>query len=93
MVNYIMKKPLKIPKFKNENEKFKFWSKLDLSKYFEPKDAVKVSFPNLKPTSQPISLRLPNMLLDKIKEVANREGVPYQSKIKTELGRVFLGMA
>jgi len=47
----------------------------------------------LKPTSQPISLRLPNMLLDKIKEVANREGVPYQSKIKTELGRVFLGMA
>lgn len=86
-----MKKPLKIPKFKSQDEEFEFFSNLNLADYFEPSDAVPVSFPNLKPTSQPISLRLPSILLDKIKEVANKEGVPYQSKIKTELGRVFLG--
>ena len=88
--NY-MKKQLKVPKFKSYDEELDFWSKINLADYYEPKDARSVSFPNLKPTSQPISLRLPNMLLDKIKEVANREGVPYQSKIKTELGRIFLG--
>jgi predicted DNA binding CopG/RHH family protein len=86
-----MKKPLKIPKFKDENEEFEFWSNLDLSEYFEPKDAVAVSFPNLKPTSQSISIRLPIFLLNKIKERANEAGVPYQSFIKTKLSSTFLG--
>jgi predicted DNA binding CopG/RHH family protein len=85
-----MKKPLKIPKFKNDDEEFEFWSKLDLSEYFEPKDAVSVSFPNLKPTSQSISLRIPVMLLNKIKEKANAVGVPYQSYIKTQLHNTFM---
>lgn len=87
-----MKKPLKIPKFKNEDEEFEFWSNLDLSEYFEPKDAVSVSFPNLKPTSQSISLRIPVMLLNKIKEKANAVGVPYQSYIKTQLHNTFMGV-
>jgi len=52
--NYIMKKPLKIPKFKNEDEERKFWSKIDFSEYFEPSDLMPVSFPNLKPTIFPI---------------------------------------
>ena len=87
-----MKKPLKIPKFKNEDEEFEFWSNLDLSEYFEPKDAVSVSFPNLKPTSQSISLRIPVFLLNKIKEKANAVGVPYQSYIKTQLSNTFMGV-
>lgn len=87
-----MKKPLKIPKFKSEDEEFEFWSKLDLSEYFEPKDAIAVSFPNLKPTSQSISLRIPVMLLNKIKEKANAVGVPYQSYIKTQLHNTFMGV-
>lgn len=86
-----MKKPLKIPKFKSYDEEFEFWSNLDLSEYFEPKDAIKVSFPNLKPTSRSISIRLPVMLLNKIKEKANLSGVPYQSYLKTHLTRAFLG--
>lgn len=86
-----MKKPLILPKFKNEDEEFEFWSKLDLADYFEPSDARPISFPNLKPSSSPISIRLPNILLNKIKEAANLEGVPYQSKIKVELSRIFLG--
>jgi len=38
-------------------------------------------FPNLKPSRQPISLRIPGITLQKIRRVANRQGVPYQSLI------------
>jgi len=77
-----MKKALKIPKFKNEDEEREFWSKIDLSEYFEPSDFVSVSFPNLKPTTRSISIRLPEYLIDRIKEQANEINVPYQSLIK-----------
>lgn len=39
-------------------------------------------FPNLKPTTQSISLRLPLSLLENIKVAANSRDVPYQSLIK-----------
>lgn len=77
-----MKRPLKIPKFKNEDEEREFWWKLDLSEYFEPSDFERVSFPNLKPTSRSISIRIPLWLLDRVKEKANEINVPYQSLIK-----------
>ena len=38
--------------------------------------------PNLKPTTQSISLRLPISLLESIKVAANSRDVPYQSLIK-----------
>ncbi|MBI2267835.1 MAG: BrnA antitoxin family protein [Candidatus Blackburnbacteria bacterium] len=77
-----MKKPLKIPKFKNEDEERRFWWNLDLSEYFEPSDFERVSFPNLKPTTRPISIRIPEYLLNRVKERANEINVPYQSLIK-----------
>ena len=77
-----MKKPLKIPTFKNEDEEREFWYNLDLSEYFEPSDFEPVSFPNLKPTSRPISIRIPEYLLNRVKEKANAINVPYQSLIK-----------
>lgn len=86
-----MKKPLKIPKFKNEDKERDFWSKIDLSEYFEPSDFVPVSFPNLKPTSRSISIRLPEYLLDRIKERANEINIPYQSLIKGYLKEAVFG--
>lgn len=77
-----MKKNLKIPKFKNRDQEFEFWSKLDLSRFFEPSDFVPVSFPNLKPTARSISLRMPNHLLSQVKQYANSMDVPYQALIK-----------
>lgn len=77
-----MKKLLKVPKFKNEDEEREFWWKLDLSEYYEPSDFERVSFPNLKPTSRPISIRIPEWLLNRVKEKANAINVPYQSLIK-----------
>ena len=77
-----MKNKLNLPKFKNEDEERKFWENLDLSKYFDKSDFVPVSIPNLKPTSRPISIRLPESLLNQVKEQANELNVPYQSLIK-----------
>ena len=77
-----MKKPLKLPKFRNEDEEREFWWNLDLSEYYEPSDFERVSFPNLKPTTIPISIRIPLYLLDMVKERANALTMPYQSLIK-----------
>jgi predicted DNA binding CopG/RHH family protein len=41
-----------------------------------------VAFPNLKPSTTTISLRLPDAMLNKIKVMANKKDVPYQSLIK-----------
>lgn len=47
--------------------------------------AVSVRLPNLKPSTQTISLRLPLGLLERIKVEANRRDMPYQSLIKAWL--------
>ena len=83
-----MKKPLKLPKFKNENEEKDFWAKFDPSEYFEPEDAVQISYPNLKPTTRPLSIRLPVYLINGIKELANSADVPYQVLIKQKLAEL-----
>ena len=77
-----MKKKLVLPKFKNEDQERDFWSEIDLSEYFEPKDFVPVSFPNLKPNTRPISLRVPEYIIDRVKEKANAINIPYQSLMK-----------
>lgn len=82
-----MKKPLKIPKFKNEDEERDFWAKIDLSEYYEPSDLVPVSFPNLKPTTRSISIRMPVYLINRVKEKANALDIPYQSLIKQYINR------
>jgi predicted DNA binding CopG/RHH family protein len=84
-----MKKPLNLPKFKNEDEEREFWDNIDLADYYEPKDFKRVVFPNLKPSTKPITLRLPVSLLETIKVEANRRDVPYQSYIKVKLGELF----
>ncbi len=77
-----MKRSMKIPKFASEDQERKFWAKRDSSAYVDYAKAVRSSFPNLKPTSRSISIRLPQSLLDSIKVMANRADVPYQSMMK-----------
>ena len=77
-----MKKKLVLPKFKNEDEERDFWAKLDLSEYYESSDLEEVSFPDLKPTSRSIAIRIPEWLINRVKEKANEINIPYQSLIK-----------
>jgi predicted DNA binding CopG/RHH family protein len=81
-----MNKRLKvIPKFANEAAERVFWENNDSSPYVDWKKAERIAFPNLKPSTQTISLRLPQHLLDSIKTAANARDVPYQSLIKVWL--------
>ena len=75
-----MSKP--IPKFKNEDEERAFWAENDSSEYLNWKSAERVLFPNLKPSTRAISLRLPESLLNTLRQMANERDVPYQSLIK-----------
>jgi predicted DNA binding CopG/RHH family protein len=81
-----MNKRLKtIPTFANEAAERAFWEKNDSTAYVDWKKAERTAFPNLKPSTQTISLRLPQHLLDSIKTAANARDVPYQSLIKVWL--------
>ena len=71
-----------IPKFKNEDAEREFWSEHDSSEYLDWKSAERVMFPNLKPSTKSISLRLPESLLDALRQMANERDIPYQSLIK-----------
>ena len=75
----------KIPAFKSEREERAFWEKNDTSPYLDLSKARRAVFPNLKPSTCAISLRLPEGLLNDIKVLANRMDVPYQSLMKTWL--------
>ena len=72
----------KIPIFKSENEEREFEARQDSTDYIDYKKAKPVQFPNLKPSSRAISIRLPESLIENIKVLANREDVPYQSMMK-----------
>jgi predicted DNA binding CopG/RHH family protein len=80
-----MNKIKSIPKFRSEAEERRFWETHDSSDYVDWSKAKRVRFPNLKPSTTSISLRLPVMLLERIKVAANKRDVPYQSLIKTWL--------
>ena len=73
-------KPL--PAFETEADERAFWESHDSTDYVDWSKAQRARFPNLKPSTKSISLRLPQSLLDEIKVAANKRDVPYQSLIK-----------
>lgn len=76
----VLKEP--IPDFQNEDEERNFWAEHDSADYIDWSKAKKTTFPNLKPSTEAISLRLPVSMLNNLKVLANRKDVPYQSLIK-----------
>lgn len=78
-------RPKQIPDFKNEDEEREFWANNDSTDFIDWENAEEAIFPNLKPTTQAISIRLSVALLDDLKSLANGMDVPYQSLIKLML--------
>jgi len=72
----------KIPKFKTEAEERDFWANADSSDYIDWSKANRLLLPNIKPSLRTISLRLPELMIDELKLIANKRDVPYQSLIK-----------
>ena len=77
----------RVPKLDDEGQERAFWEAdaRDSSEYLDWSQATRAVFPNLKPSTKTISLRLPRHLLEAIKIAANSRDVPYQSLIKVWL--------
>lgn len=80
-----MRKLKRIPDFKSDEEEAKFWDTHSTADYIDWSKAEETIFPNLKLSSESISMRLPAPLLAHIKALANEKGVPYQSLMKVYL--------
>jgi predicted DNA binding CopG/RHH family protein len=74
-----------IPEFASEAAERRFWETHDSAAYVDWSSAGFVRFPNLKPSTETISLRLPAGLLADLKALANKQDVPYQSLLKVFL--------
>jgi predicted DNA binding CopG/RHH family protein len=78
-----MTKKLKtLPKFKSEHEEREFWDTHNSTEYLDWNKAERASFPNLKPSSKAISIRIPEHMLRLLKSKAGMAGIPYQALIK-----------
>jgi predicted DNA binding CopG/RHH family protein len=80
-----MKKSLKpIPEFGSEAEERALWESKenDSTEYVDWSKARLVTFPKLRPSTETISLRMPEDVLNTIRSHARRLDVPYQSLIK-----------
>ena len=74
-----------IPHFRSAEEFGEFWMTHDTTEYLDWSKARRITFPNLRPSTATISLRLPQSLLNELRILANERDVPYQSLL-----RVFL---
>jgi len=81
------KRPVRkaLPTFRSEVEERKFWETHDTNPFVDWSKARVAVFPNLKASTETISLRLPAALLADLKVLANRRDVPYQSLLKVFL--------
>ena len=80
-----MSKQLKpIPDFSSEAEERVFWEspKNDSTEYVDWSKARLATFPKLRPSTETISLRMPEDVLNTIRNHARKLDVPYQSLIK-----------
>jgi predicted DNA binding CopG/RHH family protein len=74
-----------IPTFQSEAEERAFWETHDTTEYVDWSRAKVTVFPDLRPSTETISLRVPAGLLAELKVLANKRDVPYQSLMKVFL--------
>ncbi|MBA3066635.1 BrnA antitoxin family protein [bacterium] len=77
-----MKQLKKIPKFKTKEDEIKFWDTHDSTDYLDWSKATRVAFPNLKPTSRSIPVKLPNWLIERLKFLAHKKDLSYQALLR-----------
>lgn len=71
-----------IPKFKSEDEERQFWATHDTTEYFDTNKPLNLNLTHLKRSTKSITVRLPEWLVDRLKILANKKDIPYQSLLK-----------
>ena len=90
-------KRTKVKKYRTEDREREYWAVHDSADEIDWSKAKRVVFPNLKPTYSSISIRMPSILIEELKSLANRRDIPYQSlmkmflsdKVKEELAKKY----
>jgi len=77
-----VRKKKAIPEFKSEEQEREFWASRDSAEYVDWSRAERVRLANLRPTTRTISIRLPEPMIARLKVLANKRDVPYQSLLK-----------
>ena len=77
-----MRRKKAIPAFKNEEQERKFWASHESADYIDWRRAENLRLPSLRPTTRTISIRLPQPMIERLKVLANKRDVPYQSLLK-----------
>jgi predicted DNA binding CopG/RHH family protein len=72
----------KLPKFANEQEESEFWDTHDSTDYLDDTEEVEVRFVDARPAKTQISLRLEPETIIRLKELARRKGIGYQTLIR-----------
>ena len=75
----------KIPLFKTEKEEADFWGTHDTTDYIDWGKAKRTIFPNLKPSSRAVPIKLPNWLIESLKFLANKHSTSYQALLRSYL--------
>src|ERR1700747_1992784 len=76
------KKLKTLPTFRSEEAQKNLWARRDSHDYIDWTKAKRVVFPNLTPSVRTISLRLPVTIIARLKQLANKRDMPYQSLLK-----------
>jgi len=74
-----------LPEFKSEDQERKFWATADSTQYVNWPSGKREELVNLKPSLRTISIRLPKVMIEDLKTLANQRDVPYQSLLKVFL--------
>lgn len=72
----------KIPQFASEQEESDFWDTHDATDYLDDTVEVDVTFIDARPKKALISLRLEPETITRLKEVARKRGIGYQTLIR-----------
>jgi predicted DNA binding CopG/RHH family protein len=79
-----MKKQLIVPKFNDEDEEREFWDTIDITEYADPSDFKRFMLAKLVKAhkTKPVTLRLPESVIEEAKEEARHLDIPYQRLIR-----------
>lgn len=72
----------KIPKFTDEKEESDFWDNHDFTDYLDETTSTDAKFVDARPPKVQISLRLDAETIARLKALAQRKGVGYQTLIR-----------
>jgi len=72
----------KVPRFSNEREESEFWDSHDTTEYLDDTVPAEIEFADVRPTKTQISLRIDAETVNRVKVVARRKGIGYQTLIR-----------